>query len=133
MYEYAVKLIKKGKAYVSELTAERVYFSQQPSKAGPSKPVSQTGKPRLRGNRLARSTPPPPKTQQGWSQSSGPLMPAWLQRPTHHSRHRSFLPAPGLPVSHRGPFVFPLGFLVIHIVGPTPGHSLEGTPRYGEW
>ena len=42
---------------------DRMYFSQQSCKAGPSKPVSQMGKPRLRGNRLARSTPPPQKTQ----------------------------------------------------------------------
>lgn len=28
--------------------------------------------------------------------------------------------------------MFPLRFLVIHTVGPTPGHSLEGTPRCGE-
>ena len=110
----------------------RMYFSQQPSKAGPSKPDSQMGKPKLRGNQLARSTPPPQETQQGWSPRSGPPDARRAHHPTHRPRHPSFLPAPGHPVSHHWPFVFPLHFLVIHTVGSTPGHSLEGTPRYGE-
>ena len=41
MYEYAVKLIKKGKAYVCDLTAEEIRHPRHAHRAGQREPVSR--------------------------------------------------------------------------------------------